>query len=382
MEWITAEEKQEYDKLDRAAQDYYTPFRNSHSSQLGKNFLKLTQKLMPIRIACAGGPTPIAGENTNTDKDGNPEEGLDGQEVDDTSQQKVRKAKQQKFSDFAFTSKVKCLIQELTAARDRDPTSKSLVFSQFNSSLKYLQQELPKHGFQFRSLSGDMSMKKRAKALSDFQKDPPTTIFLLSMRAGAVGINLTQANRVFLLEPCFNPALEKQSIGRVYRLVSIFVWLKTLEVCKLQTQRFVPSTMTQGQKRRVEIVRLLMKGSVETRMTKMLAIKYGDKTSSAESSPSEASPGSAMVGSVNSDKAVILGQEFDLLFGYEAPTGGRSSRALASITTPSMSGPTGTSGGPQPNNSFGFNDTEIQDILRQTGGDGTTNGSEMETGEL
>ena len=57
-----------------------------------------------------------------------------------------------------------------------------------------------------------MSMKQRAKALNDFQNDPPTTVFLLSMRAGAVGINLTQANRVFLMEPSFNPALEAQAI--------------------------------------------------------------------------------------------------------------------------------------------------------------------------
>ena len=99
-------------------------------------------------------------------------------------------------------------------------TAKSLVFSQFTSSLKYLQEELPKHGFQFRTLSGSMPMRQRAKALHDFQHDPPTTIFLLSLRAGAVGINLTQANRVFLLEPCLNPAMEQQSIGRVHRLVS------------------------------------------------------------------------------------------------------------------------------------------------------------------
>lgn len=43
-----------------------------------------------------------------------------------------------------------------------------------------------------------------------FQGDPPTTVFLLSIRSGAVGINLTAANHVFLLEPCINPALEEQ----------------------------------------------------------------------------------------------------------------------------------------------------------------------------
>lgn len=60
--------------------------------------------------------------------------------------------------------------------------AKSLVFSQFSSTLDWLKVELPKHGFQFRTLSGDMTMTKRAKALSEFQNDPPTTIFLLSMR--------------------------------------------------------------------------------------------------------------------------------------------------------------------------------------------------------
>ena len=82
-------------------------------------------------------------------------------------------------------------------------------------------------------------MQQRAKALKDFQADPQTTIFLLSMKAGAVGINLTQANRVFLLEPALNPALEAQAIGRVHRL---------------------------GQKNNVEVIRLLVENSIETRL--------------------------------------------------------------------------------------------------------------------
>lgn len=100
-----------------------------------------------------------------------------------------------------------------------------------------------------------MSMSKRAKALREFQNDPPTTIFLLSMRAGAVGINLTQANRVFLMEPALNPALEAQAIGRVHRL---------------------------GQKHKVEVLRLIMSDSVETRMLKLSAKKYGAKDDSSD----------------------------------------------------------------------------------------------------
>lgn len=54
--------------------------------------------------------------------------------------------------------------------------------------------------------------------LQAFQRDPPTTVFLLSVRSGAVGINLTAASHVFLLEPCLNPALEDQAIGRAWRM--------------------------------------------------------------------------------------------------------------------------------------------------------------------
>ena len=50
-----------------------------------------------------------------------------------------------------------------------------------------------------------MSLAARTKALEEFQNDPPTTIFLLSIRAGACGINLTQASVVLLCEPCLNP---------------------------------------------------------------------------------------------------------------------------------------------------------------------------------
>jgi superfamily II DNA or RNA helicase len=221
------------------------------------------------------------------------------------------------------------------------------VFSQFTSTLQWLKDELPNHGFQFRTLSGDMSMKNRAKALSQFQNDPPTTIFLLSMRAGAVGINLTQANRVFLMEPCFNPALEAQAVGRVHRL---------------------------GQKRSVEIIRLLMKDSIDSRMIEMLEKKHGkldgseanDKTDddaeadaddekdsnkdtnyvsksdadSDEEGDDDACDGDkkpaavnkkvvaldpageavvqeVMVGSLYRDKATVVAEELDLLYGVE-----------------------------------------------------------------
>jgi len=63
-----------------------------------------------------------------------------------------------------------------------------------------------------------MSAKNRDKSIQAFQKDPPTTVFILSVRSGAVGINLTAASHVFMIEPCLNPALENQAIGRAWRM--------------------------------------------------------------------------------------------------------------------------------------------------------------------
>jgi SNF2 family DNA or RNA helicase len=92
-----------------------------------------------------------------------------------------------------------------------------LVFTQFRTTLSYLQSVLPSRGYKFGTLSGDMTRGARTQALENFAMDPSTTVFLMSIRAGAVGINLTQANHIFLFEPCLNPATELQAIGRVWR---------------------------------------------------------------------------------------------------------------------------------------------------------------------
>lgn len=168
-------EKNLYKSLDKDARDFYINFKRANVSDISMHYLKLSQKLTPMRVACAGGPYPLICD----DDDDEEEEGG----VEDNGKQKRRKKKKDvPYSSVAFQSKFKVLISELIRCRDEDASSKSLVFSQFKSTLNWLQNELPKHGFQFRTLSGDMSMKARAKALSDFQKDPPTTIFLLSMR--------------------------------------------------------------------------------------------------------------------------------------------------------------------------------------------------------
>mmetsp|Transcript_32503 Transcript_32503/g.50396 ORF Transcript_32503/g.50396 Transcript_32503/m.50396 type:complete len:345 (+) Transcript_32503:3065-4099(+) len=274
-------EKQEYGALEDKAKAFYLDFRKAHTHDLSCHYLKLSQTLTPMRVACSGGAYPL----TNV-------ECQDHQDIEDDEEDIQPKGKKNvEYSDFAFTCKFKVLLSELERIRDEDPTSKSLVFSQYGSTLNWLKEELPKNGFQFRTLSGDMSMKQRAKALHDFQSDPPTTIFLLSMRAGNCGINLTQANRIFLMEPGFNPALEYQAIGRVHRL---------------------------GQKREVEIVRLIVKDSIETRIRSFLEHKYGGLSTDTQSDETtDQTPTIGPVGNQANEKpkAKIMALEFDILFG-------------------------------------------------------------------
>ena len=98
-------------------------------------------------------------------------------------------------------SQVKALISALEAIRDKDPSIKSLVISQFTSYLDIVSDQLERHGFVSLRLDGSMTVEERTKVLEEFSDDCPATVFLLSMSAGGTGLSLTAASRVFLLDP-------------------------------------------------------------------------------------------------------------------------------------------------------------------------------------
>ena len=94
--------------------------------------------------------------------------------------------------EVEMASKCKVLLAKLKEVRDEDPSAKSLVFSHFQATIDWLKGKLTAAGYSYRTLAGNMTLSQRTKALQDFQQDPPTTVFLLSIRSGACGINLTQ----------------------------------------------------------------------------------------------------------------------------------------------------------------------------------------------
>ena len=92
-----------------------------------------------------------------------------------------------------------------------------LVFSQFTSFLEIVAQALKKIRLPYLYLDGSVTLKQREQLVTDFQKGK-SPIFLISLKAGGVGLNLTAANYVIHLDPWWNPAIEQQATDRAYRI--------------------------------------------------------------------------------------------------------------------------------------------------------------------
>jgi SNF2 family DNA or RNA helicase len=93
---------------------------------------------------------------------------------------------------------------------------KALVFSQFTTLLGLLRPKLDEEKLTYEYLDG--RVRDRQSRVDRFQSDPSVGIFLISLKAGGLGLNLTAAEYVFLLDPWWNPAVEAQAIDRAHRI--------------------------------------------------------------------------------------------------------------------------------------------------------------------
>jgi len=93
---------------------------------------------------------------------------------------------------------------------------KVLVFSSFVTHLELVREELEKEKWKYSLLTG--ASRNRKEIIQQFQEDPDNHIFLISLKAGGLGLNLTSAGYVFLLDPWWNPASENQAIDRAHRI--------------------------------------------------------------------------------------------------------------------------------------------------------------------
>src|SRR5690606_12990971 len=91
---------------------------------------------------------------------------------------------------------------------------KCLIFSSFTSFLRLIRKELPTALY----LDGEVIAAKRGEIVQSFQEKPDCNVLLLSLKAGGVGLNLTAADYVFLMDPWWNEAVERQAIDRAHRI--------------------------------------------------------------------------------------------------------------------------------------------------------------------
>lgn len=95
---------------------------------------------------------------------------------------------------------------------------KALVFSQFLGMLALIRQKLEQLGVDYEYFDGSTSAIDREKAIQRFQHDDNCRVFLISLKAGGVGLNLTAADYVYIVDPWWNPAVEQQAIDRTHRI--------------------------------------------------------------------------------------------------------------------------------------------------------------------
>jgi hypothetical protein len=95
---------------------------------------------------------------------------------------------------------------------------KALIFSQFLGMLGLIKQRLQQDGIAYEYFDGSTGINDRQKAIDNFQNNDNCRVFLISLKAGGVGLNLTAADYVYIVDPWWNPAVEQQAIDRTHRI--------------------------------------------------------------------------------------------------------------------------------------------------------------------
>lgn len=116
------------------------------------------------------------------------------------------------------STKLTALLSALELLKNAGGEDKIVIYSQFVRYMDIIEVPLRNWGWKMLRLDGSLNQNQRADLLHRFDSDPACRILIISLKAGGVGINLTVANHVFLMDPWWNTAVEKQAIDRVHRI--------------------------------------------------------------------------------------------------------------------------------------------------------------------
>ena len=106
-----------------------------------------------------------------------------------------------KMENWTSSTKIEMLVYDLWKLRSKKQTTKSIVFSQFTSMLQLVEWRLRRAGFNTVMLDGSMSPQQRQKSIEHFMNNSDVEVFLVSLKAGGVALNLTEASRIFIIDP-------------------------------------------------------------------------------------------------------------------------------------------------------------------------------------
>ncbi|KAL0145255.1 SNF2 family N-terminal domain-containing protein [Mucor lusitanicus] len=147
------------------------------------------------------------------------------EQVDEEAEEEERIAKEkeqealQRVQEYVSSAKIDKMIEILdNTASETGGQDKTIVFSQFTGFLDLIHRPLKDRGYKYLRYDGSMNIKQRADTVSKFFYDPEIKVLLVSTKCGSLGLNLTCANRVILMDVWWNPALENQAIDRVHRI--------------------------------------------------------------------------------------------------------------------------------------------------------------------
>ena len=191
-----AEQKRIYDAYEKEFREYISAINNEELKKSPMNVLKGLTKLRQI----CDSPVLLSGDR------------LPGKE----------------------SAKIDTLIEQIES---KSPEHKILVFSQFTGMLDLVSKELISRQISFVQLTG--KTRNREAVVQSFQQDHSCRVFLISLKAGGTGLNLTEADYIYLIDPWWNPAVENQAIDRAHRI---------------------------GQNKRVVAIRLICPGTVEEKI--------------------------------------------------------------------------------------------------------------------
>ncbi|OTB06126.1 hypothetical protein M426DRAFT_55747, partial [Hypoxylon sp. CI-4A] len=168
--------------------------------------------------------------------------------------------------NWTSSSKIELLVHELHRMRSDNASSKSIIFSQFTSMLQLIEWRLRRAGITTVMLDGSMSPAQRQASINHFMGNVDVECFLVSLKAGGVALNLTEASRVFIVDPWWNPAAEWQSADRCHRIGQT----RPCIITRLCIEDSVESRMVQLQEKKTQMIHSTVNGD-EGAMMKLSA---------------------------------------------------------------------------------------------------------------